>query len=160
VFPGSTDVASADEICTVRANIHKHRLEIDSILVDVIIQNMPVLREVQQLRAKKAYHLGAIAKHRGSISLALRAPDDVLALIFEHSAAGGWTNTPLVTSHVCAKWRRASLVPRVWSHIHLTGESMDPVAKTRLWLSGPLNPHFVLLSTSESLILIYSTRLA
>ncbi|KAI0303100.1 hypothetical protein BC826DRAFT_903843, partial [Russula brevipes] len=92
-------------------------------------------REVQQLRAEKAYHLDAISKHRGSISLALRAPDDVLALIFEHSTAGGWTNAPLVTSHVCAKWRRASFVPRVWSHIDLTSESMDPVAKTRLWLS-------------------------
>jgi hypothetical protein len=119
------DVASADEICTVHANIHKHRLEIDSI--DVIIQNM--LRAVQQLRAEKAYHLDAISKHRGSISLALRAPDDVLALVFEHSAAGGWANAPLVTSHVCAKWRRASFVPRVWSHVHLTSESREPIAK-------------------------------
>ncbi|KAH9999458.1 hypothetical protein BJV77DRAFT_1058473 [Russula vinacea] len=74
----------------------------------------------------------------GSISLARRAPDDVLALIFEHAAAGGWINAPLVASQVCAKWRRASFVPCVWSHVHLTSESLDPVAKTRLWLSRAL----------------------
>jgi hypothetical protein len=76
--------------------------------------------------------------------MVLRAPDEVLALIFEHSAAGGWVNAPLVSSHVCTKWRRASFVPRVWSHIHLTSESLDPISKTRLWLSRALqSPLFV-----------------
>ncbi|KAI9510476.1 hypothetical protein F5148DRAFT_583179 [Russula earlei] len=88
--------------------------------------------------------MDTIARCRGSISLARRAPDDVLAIIFEHCAAGGWANAPLVLSHVCAKWRRASFVPRVWSHIHLTSESLHPVAKTRLWLSRALqSPLFV-----------------
>jgi hypothetical protein len=128
------DIASADEIFAVHAIIRNHELEVESI--DITIQN--VLRQLQQLRAKRAYHLDTIAKCRVSVSWARRAPDDVLALIFEHAAAGGWVNAPLVTSQVCAKWRRASLFPRVWSHVHLTGESLNPVAKTRLWLSRAL----------------------
>jgi hypothetical protein len=127
-------VHSANEIATVHATIHSHELEIESI--DITIQD--ILRQVQQLRAKKAGHLDAIAKHRGSTSMARRAPDDVLALIFEHAAADGWANAPLVVSHVCAKWRRASFVPRVWSHIHLTSETLDPISKIRLWLSRAL----------------------
>ena len=138
--PYIMDMASADEIFAVHAIIRHHELEIETI--DISIQN--VFRQVQQLRAKRAYHLDTIAKCRGSISLARRAPGDVLALIFEHAAAGGWVNAPLVTSHVCSNWRRASFVPRVWSHVHLTSETQDPVAKTRLWLSRALHsPLFV-----------------
>ncbi len=128
------EIASAEEIFAVHAVIHSHELEVES--MDITIQDL--LRQLQQLHAKRAYHLDAIAKCRGSISLARRAPDDVLALIFEHAAAGGWTNAPLVISQVCTKWRRASFVPCVWSHIHLSSESLDPVAKTRLWLSRAL----------------------
>ena len=135
IFSDSMDIASGDEFLTAHATIRRHELEIEAI--DITIQN--ILRELQQLRVEKAYHLNTIAKSRGSISLARRAPDDVLALIFEHCAASGWADAPLVTSHVCAKWRRASFVPRVWSHIHLTSESLNPVAKTRLWLSRALH---------------------
>jgi hypothetical protein len=125
---------SVDEFFAIRATIRSHELEIESI--DTSIQSL--LRQLQQLRAQRARHVDAIAKCRGSISLALRAPDDVLALIFEQCAAGGWANAPLVLSHVCSKWRRASFAPRVWSHIYLTSDSLDPVAKTRLWLSRAL----------------------
>jgi hypothetical protein len=128
------DRVSSDEILAVCETIRSHEREIESI--DIAILN--ILREVHQLRAKRTQHLDAIAKCRGSISLARRAPDDVLALIFESAAASGWANAPLVTSHVCAKWRRASFSPRVWSRIHLTSESLDPIAKTRLWLSRAL----------------------
>ena len=130
----SMDRASADEFFTIHATIRSHELQVESI--DIAIQR--ILRQIQQLRAQRTRHVDAIAKCRGSISLALRAPDDVLALIFEQCAAGGWANAPLVVSHVCSKWRRASFVPRVWSYIYLTGESMDAVAKTRLWLSRAL----------------------
>ena len=134
------DMVSADEIFTVNATTRSHQIEIKSI--DTTIQDL--LWRVQQLRAKRANHLDAMAKLRGSISMAWRAPDDVIALIFEHGVAGGWVNAPLVFSHVCAKWRRASFVPRVWSHIHLTSESLDPIAKTRHWLSRALqSPLFV-----------------
>ncbi|KAI0269286.1 hypothetical protein BC834DRAFT_820082 [Gloeopeniophorella convolvens] len=126
--------ATPDEILTVNANIRLHEQEIASI--DAAIQN--ALRQVNQLRMQKAQHLGAIAKYRGSISLAWRSPEDVLALIFEHCAASGWANAPLVISHVCSKWRQASFFPRVWSHIHLTSQSVDPVGKTHLWLSRSL----------------------
>ncbi|KAI0254255.1 hypothetical protein BJV78DRAFT_64768 [Lactifluus subvellereus] len=134
MYSNGMDIALADEILAVHAIVHSHELEIESI--DLAIQN--ILREIQQLRAKRTRHLDAITECRGSISLARRAPDDVLALIFEHCAASGWANAPLVTSHVCAKWRRASFFPQVWSHIRLTSDSLDPVAKTRLWLSRAL----------------------
>lgn len=134
------DIASADEIIAVHAIIREHELEVESI--DIAIQN--VLRQAHQLRAKRIHHLDTIAKCRGSISLARWAPDDVLALIFEHAAAGGWANAPLVASQVCSKWRRASFTPRVWSHVHLTSGIQDPVARTRLWLSRALHsPLFV-----------------
>ncbi|KAH9963221.1 hypothetical protein BC827DRAFT_151093 [Russula dissimulans] len=126
--------AATDEIFSVHDTIRHNELEIESI--DTMIQS--ILREVQLLRAKKERHMDTIAKCRRSISLAYRAPDDVLALIFEQCAAGGWVNAPLVISHVCAKWRRASFSPRVWSHVHLTNKSLKPVAKTRLWLSRAL----------------------
>jgi hypothetical protein len=128
------EIASADEIFAAHVVIRSHEFQVES--VDIAIQD--VLRRLQKLRAKRSYHLDTIAKCRGSISLARRAPDDVLALIFEHAAAGGWVNAPLVTSQVCAKWRRASFVPRVWSYIHISSESLNPVAKTRLWLSRAL----------------------
>lgn len=128
------DIASADEIFAVHTVIRSHELEVE--YIEVAIQD--VLRQLHQLRTKRAYHLDTIAKCRASISLARRAPDDVLALIFECAAAGGWVNAPLITSQVCAKWRRASFVPRVWSHVHLSSESLHPVAKTRLWLSRAL----------------------
>jgi hypothetical protein len=114
--PYITDIASADEIFAIHVVIRSHELQVESI--DIAIQD--VLRQLHQLRTKRAYHLDTIAKCRGSISLARRAPDDVLALIFEHAAAGGWVNAPLVTSQVCAKWRRASFVPRVWSHVQIS----------------------------------------
>jgi hypothetical protein len=128
------DNTSADEFFSIHATIRSHELEVESI--DTAIQS--ILRQVQQLRAQRARHVDAIAKCRGTNSLALRAPDDVLALIFEQCAAGGWANAPLVVSHVCSKWRRASFVPRVWSYIYLTSDSLDAVAKTRLWLSRAL----------------------
>ncbi|KAF8271745.1 hypothetical protein EI94DRAFT_1567886 [Lactarius quietus] len=124
----------ADEFFAIRATIRGHELEIESI--DTAIQSL--LRQVHQLRTQRARHVDAIAKCRGSISLVLRAPDDVLALIFEQCAASGWANAPLVVSHVCSKWRRASFVPRVWSHVYLASDTLDAVAKTRLWLSRAL----------------------
>lgn len=126
---------STDDFFAIRATIRSHELEVESI--DTAIQSL--LRQVQQLRTQRARHAETITKCRGSISLVLRAPDDVLALIFEQCAASGWANAPLVVSHVCSKWRRASFVPRVWSHIYLTSGSRDAVSKTRLWLSRALH---------------------
>ena len=128
------DRAPPDDIFAMHTTIRSHELEIESI--DTAIQSL--LRQVQQLRTQRARHADVIAKCRGAVSLVLRAPDDVLALIFEQCAASGWPNAPLVLSHVCTKWRRASFVPRVWSHVYLTSESVDTIAKTRLWLSRAL----------------------
>jgi len=126
--------ASANEIFAIHAAIRSHELGIE--FIDTSIQSL--LRQIQQLRAQRGRHVDAIGVCRGSISLAIRAPDDILALIFEHCAASGWANAPLVVSHVCTKWRRASFAPRVWSYVYLTSDSVDAVAKTRFWLSRAL----------------------
>ncbi|KAH9045714.1 hypothetical protein EDB85DRAFT_1853008 [Lactarius pseudohatsudake] len=128
------DRAPADETFAIHTTIRSHELEIESL--DTVIKS--ILRRVQQLCAQRARHADAIAKCRGSISMALRAPDDVLSLIFEHCAADGWANAPLIVSHVCRKWRRASYFPRVWSYIYLTSDSLNVISKTRLWLSRAL----------------------
>ncbi|KAI0285071.1 hypothetical protein BGY98DRAFT_930580 [Russula aff. rugulosa BPL654] len=122
-IPYIMDIASADEVLAVQLVIRSHELQLESI--DIAIQD--VFRQLQQLRAKRAYHMDTIAKCRGSISLARRAPDDVLALIFEHAAAGGLRK--VASGQLCS--------PRVVLYPSLKRESV-PVAKTRLWLSRAL----------------------
>jgi hypothetical protein len=125
---------SVDESLAILATIRNHDLGTES-----LDATLSLLRRVQQFCAQEARHTEIIAKCPGSSSLALHAPDDVLALIFEQCASDVWANAPLVLSHVCSKWRRASFAPRVWSLIYLSGNSLDPVAKTRLWLSRALH---------------------
>lgn len=126
--------ATADEILALLATIRSHEIG-----PDTRETTKSLFRQVQQFCAQAARHTETTAKCPGSSSLALRAPDDVLALIFEHCASDVWANAPLVLSHVCSKWRQASFAPRVWSFIYLSGDSLDAVAKTRLWLSRALH---------------------
>ncbi|KAH9180011.1 hypothetical protein EDB89DRAFT_1901022 [Lactarius sanguifluus] len=118
--------APADEIFAIHATIRSHELEIESL--DTVIQS--ILRRVQQLRRQRARHADAIAKCRGSISMALRAPDDVLSLIFE--ALRLRTDGPM----------RRSLSPRSAANggelVISRGDSLNVVSKTRLWLSRAL----------------------
>ncbi|KZV75400.1 hypothetical protein PENSPDRAFT_748541 [Peniophora sp. CONT] len=104
--------------------------------VDAEMQEL--FRQAAILRAKKQKYLDLIAKCRGRITLALRAPDELLALIFEHCASD-WIKAPLTLSQVCRKWRQAAMTPSVWSRVPLTSESKDPVLKTKLWLDRALD---------------------
>ena len=67
------------------------------------------------------------------------APDDKFSLLsLSMPRLAGGSTPSCHFSSLRAKWRRASFVPRVWSHVHISSESLDPVAKTRLWLSRAL----------------------
>ncbi|KAI0321886.1 hypothetical protein OF83DRAFT_1031410, partial [Amylostereum chailletii] len=111
--------------------IQTHRASIASIDVEV----QALSHQIGRLNARKAHYLDLISKCRGKITLARRAPDEVLAHIFEHCVRGGWTKAPLVVSQVCAKWRQAASAPSVWAHVHLSSDNLDPVGKMRFWLS-------------------------
>jgi F-box-like len=134
------DRPSPDEIRTARETIRNHEREVNSI--DITISGLS--EKLCQLKAERKSCLDVIAKCRGLLSLAPRLPDDVLILIFEHSVRE-WVRAPLVVSGVCAKWRRASFFPRLWSHIQIYRDSangkdsnLNAVARTHLWLSRAL----------------------
>jgi F-box-like len=124
---------SPDEIRTAHATIRNHEQEVNSI--DIAMSDLS--EQLRQLTAERKRHLDALAKCREFLSLVPRLPDEVLILIFEHSVRE-WDYAPLVISHVCTKWRRASFFPQLWSHIQLGGEPDYLVEKTRLWLSRAL----------------------
>ncbi|KAI0069075.1 hypothetical protein BV25DRAFT_1845075 [Artomyces pyxidatus] len=125
---------SEEDISSVYGEIRDHEDAIAAI--DAELQQLA--RESHRLYTRKAHLLDLISKCRGRITLARRAPDDVLALIFEHCVSSGWAKGALVVSQVCSKWRRASFAPRVWSHIHVTSDSQDPISRTRLWVTRAL----------------------
>ncbi|KAA1466209.1 hypothetical protein DENSPDRAFT_830973 [Dentipellis sp. KUC8613] len=125
---------SLEEIEAVNAQISDYEDTIASI--ESKIQG--VLRQANALRAQRQHYMDLISKCRGTITLVRRAPDEILAHIFEYCAATGWAKAPLVASHVCSKWRRAALAPKVWSYIYLTSESRDPLQRMQLWLSRAL----------------------
>ncbi|TFY72758.1 hypothetical protein EVG20_g253 [Dentipellis fragilis] len=125
---------SLEEIQSVNTQISDYEKTISSIETEI----QDVLRQANALRVQRRYYLDLISKCRGTITLARRAPDEILAHIFEYCAASGWAKAPLVASHVCSKWRRAALAPNVWSHVYLTSESLDPLQRTQLWLSRAL----------------------
>ncbi|THH17957.1 hypothetical protein EW146_g2951 [Bondarzewia mesenterica] len=122
---------SREDILEVHKQIHEHEQAIAS--VDAKLEEL--MKEAHRLRITKSRYQDLVSKRKGIITLARLAPDEVLAQIFEHCVAEGWARAPLAVSQVCAKWRRAALTPRVWSHILLTSDSLDPVGRTRFWLS-------------------------
>ena len=95
--------------------------------VDAELQEL--FRQAAVLRSKKQRYLDLIGKCRGRITLALRAPDELLANIFEHCASD-WAKAPLILSQVCRKWRQAAMSPAVWSRVSLTSESRDSISKS------------------------------
>ncbi|KAF7795884.1 hypothetical protein EIP86_007051 [Pleurotus ostreatoroseus] len=108
-----------------------------------------LLCDIQELRRSQAEHAQTARRCKGVITLARRIPEELLAKIFEHCVACGWSLAPVVVSHVCSAWRKAALSPRVWSHLYVNSESPDVLARTRFWLSmarsSPL--HVSILST-------------
>lgn len=106
-----------------------------------------LIAEIGKLRLAQRKHHEAIRHYKGIITLARRIPEELLAKIFEHCVADGWTRAPIVVSHVCSAWRKAAMAPRVWSYVYLDAESIDALGRTRFWLQrarqAPLHVHLV-----------------
>ncbi|KIJ70186.1 hypothetical protein HYDPIDRAFT_104865 [Hydnomerulius pinastri MD-312] len=97
-----------------------------------------VMAQLEQLRLRKSQHQDNIRQSRSLITLARRIPPELLASVFELCAESGWTRAPLVASHICSAWRKATEYPRVWSYLYVNCGLGNPLAKTRLWLSKVL----------------------
>jgi len=93
-----------------------------------------LFRSARQLQFQQEQHRIEIRKCMSQITLARRLPPEILASIFEECVYNGWTRTPLVVSHVCSSWRKAALIPTVWSHVYVNLEGRDPYHRTVLWL--------------------------
>ncbi|KAF9006472.1 hypothetical protein BDQ17DRAFT_1238899 [Cyathus striatus] len=91
-------------------------------------------RSVRQLQFQRLRHKDAINYCKGMITLATRMPTEILAFIFDLCSRDGYTRTPLVVSHVCSQWRKATLVPSVWSVLYVNIDSRDPYGRTHFWL--------------------------
>lgn len=88
------------------------------------------------LRAKSHTHALTIRKCQAAMTPARLIPAELLAKIFEHASAIGWTRAQLVVSHVCSTWRAAAQShPGVWSRVTVNLDMRDPVGWTEHWLS-------------------------
>ncbi|KIP09874.1 hypothetical protein PHLGIDRAFT_296322 [Phlebiopsis gigantea 11061_1 CR5-6] len=119
-----------DEV--VAANAEIARQENTIAVLDNKIQSY--MSEIGRLRATQRTHHEVIRRCKGVITLARRIPQELLAKIFEHCVADGWTRAPIVVSHVCSAWRKAATTPRVWSHIYLDADSTNALERLRFWL--------------------------
>ncbi|KAF9247209.1 hypothetical protein BU15DRAFT_39206, partial [Melanogaster broomeanus] len=120
-----------DDIVFVR-----HAIAYDEQAISVLDAEINVIMvQLEQVRLRKRLHQENIRQHQSLITLARRIPPEVLATIFELCAEGGWTRAPLVASHVCSAWRKATEYPRVWSYLYIDCGLGNPLAKTQFWLS-------------------------
>ncbi|KAG8218746.1 hypothetical protein J3R82DRAFT_4417 [Butyriboletus roseoflavus] len=94
-----------------------------------------IMAQLEQVRLRKMEYQENIRQCRSLITLARRIPPEVLANVFALCAESGWTRAPLVASHVCSVWRKATEYPHVWSWIYIDCGFGNPLAKTKLWLS-------------------------
>ena len=104
------------------------------VLLDNEIEGL--VRKVRQLQFRKSEHLQKIKYYQGLTTLARRLPPELLASIFDECVRDGWTRTPLVASHVCSEWRKATRIPTVWSHVYVNCDAKDPCGRTRFWLQN------------------------
>lgn len=134
MFPDQPSVfrrdPTRDEVAAANAEIVRQEQAVGAL--ELQIQGL--MSEIGRLRTAQRGRQEMIHRCKGVITLARRIPEELLAKIFEYSAADGWTRAPVVVSHVCSAWRRAAMAPRVWSHIYLDGNSVDALGRTRLWL--------------------------
>lgn len=121
---------SLDEVEAANAEIARQEQAVTAI--ELQIQNL--ISEIAKLRTRQRTHRDVVHRCKGVITLARRIPEELLAKIFEHCIADGWTRAPIVVSHVCSAWRKAAMAPRVWSHIYLDANSIDALGRTRFWL--------------------------
>lgn len=94
-----------------------------------------IMAQLEQVRLRKMKHQENIQQYRSLITLARRIPPEILADIFELCAESGWTRAPLVASHVCSAWRKATEYSHVWSRIYVDRGLGNPLTKMKLWLS-------------------------
>ncbi|KAI0092578.1 hypothetical protein BDY19DRAFT_983223 [Irpex rosettiformis] len=133
-----------EEITAANAKIREQELAIKT--ADQEIQAL--MAQITLVRVTQSRYRETIARCKAVTTLARRLPEELLAKIFESCVVDGWTRAPVVVSHVCSRWRRAAMSPRVWSYIYVDGDSTDAVGRTRLWLSrakeAPLHPTFIM----------------
>ncbi|KAG7097064.1 hypothetical protein E1B28_004452 [Marasmius oreades] len=124
------------------ARIKEAICEEESAIAGIDVQIDGLMREICRLRFKQTKHRERIGLYQGSISLARRLPQEILASIFQFCARDGWTRFPLTASHVCRQWRAASMIPLVWSHLYIEANNVDPYRRASFWLqrsdSAPL----------------------
>lgn len=121
---------SPADVLAANTEIRRHEGAISSIHCRIA----SLLTEVAQLKVEEADHQAAIRTCKGVTTLARLIPDELLAQIFQHCVADGWTRAPVVVSAVCSAWRRAARAPRVWSHVYVNCSAPDAHARTRYWL--------------------------
>ncbi|KAF8639436.1 hypothetical protein AX16_010291 [Volvariella volvacea WC 439] len=102
-------------------------------LIDAQITEL--YQKARRLQYQKRLHQQQINLCRGAITLATRMPHEILASIFTKCVQEGYTLTPLIVSHVCSHWRRAAIIPSVWSHIYVDCDAPNAIGRTRFWLS-------------------------
>lgn len=91
VLSSRKDLSQAD-IQTVLNEIHRHGQAISGL--DKKLSDLS--RAANAIRREKQKHEDIISRCRGILTLARRAPDEILAHIFELCAADGWNRAPLV----------------------------------------------------------------
>ena len=150
---------SKDEVAAANTEIEQQEKTISKL--DKMIHGLMV--EISKLRVAQRTHHEVICRCKGVITLARRIPEEVLANIFEHCVADGWTRAPIVVSHVCSAWRKAASAPRVWSHIYLDVDSSDALERLRFWLQrashAPLVVDIVASSHAHPTQLVNATSL-
>ncbi|TFK30162.1 hypothetical protein FA15DRAFT_663535 [Coprinopsis marcescibilis] len=89
-------------------------------------QEQNLLNALESLRKKKGDCQSFIDKHKAIMSPFRRLPFDVLQTIFlfcipvEHNAVMSTSQAPMLLTHVCHRWREATLsMPSLWATLHI-----------------------------------------
>lgn len=81
---------SPADVLAANTEIRRHEGAISSIHCRIA----SLLTEVAQLKVEEADHQAAIRTCKGVTTLARLIPDELLAQIFQHCVADGWTRAP------------------------------------------------------------------
>ncbi|KAF9075935.1 hypothetical protein BDP27DRAFT_1314755 [Rhodocollybia butyracea] len=115
----------------IRRSIDHHEQSV----LDLQAEIETLMQTVRNIRFRIFEHQETIRFYKGKITLARRLPAELLATIFEICTLDGWTRAPLAVSQVCTEWRIAAQAPAVWSQVYVNADSLDPVSRTRFWLT-------------------------
>ena len=98
---------SKDEVAAANTEIEQQEKTISKL--DKMIHGLMV--EISKLRVAQRTHHEVICRCKGVITLARRIPEEVLANIFEHCVADGWTRAALANM-----WKLDSLLREIIRH--------------------------------------------